>query len=354
MPSSVRTLTQRQLNRAVLARQHLLRRSTASLPAMLESVGGLQMQYAPSGYVGCWSRLEDVSRSRVTGALERRQVVQATLLRSTIHLVSAADFPMLFAATRISRQRSGRRAAQMRKLDEVDYVAIAEQVRGWFGDGPLERRELIARLEAEGVGKDHFESLSQWLELLRVPPQGTWERRRAHLYGLAVDELGVSAASIDVDVAMELLVERYLGGFGPAGRDDLASWAGMPVGAFDRTLGRMTLRRFADEDGDELIDLPRRPLPDASTPAPVRFLGTWDATLLAHARRTQVLPEDLRGQVFSIRRPHSVNTVLVDGQVAGTWRIEERRVVVEPFDTLPARFADQVASERAALETFIS
>jgi hypothetical protein len=242
----------------------------------------------------------------------------------------------------------------MRKLDEVDYDRLAERVRGWFAAGPLERAEILDRLDAEGVGRDHWESLSQWLELLRVPPQGTWERRRAHRYGLARDELS-DTGPVDDDAGLELLVERYLGGFGPASRDDLASWAGIPVGAFDKVLARLPLRRFTSgHDGAELLDLPRRPLPDASTSAPVRFLGTWDATLLVHARRTQILPEDLRDRVFHIRRPHSVNTVLIDGHVAGTWTIERRGVVVEPFDGVPARFRDDLEAERSALEAFVS
>lgn len=353
MAGTTRTLSERELNRALLARQHLLRRSTASLPAMLESVGCIQMQYAPSGYVGTWSRLADTSRARITRALERRQVVQATLLRSTIHLASAADYPVLFAATAPARQELGRTTARTRRLEEVDYAALATQVRGWFADGPLERRQLLERLAAEGCGKDHWESLSQWLELLRVPPQGTWERRRAHRYGLARDELA-DPGPIDHDAALALVVERYLGGFGPASLDDLSSWSGVPAGAFDDVLERMPLRRFTSGyDGAELLDLPRRPLPDASTPAPVRFLGTWDATLLVHARRTQILPEDLRDRVFHIRRPHSVNTVLIDGQVAGTWTIERRGVVVEPFDVVPARFRDELEAERAALEAFV-
>lgn len=352
--SAIRTLTQRALNRALLARQHLLGRSTASLPDMLESVGGLQMQYAPSGYVGCWSRLEGVTRSRVTRALERRQIVQATLLRSTIHLVSAADYPVLFTATRASRIDNGRRAARMRRLDPLDYDAVAGRVRTWFADGPLERSELLDRLAADGVESTQWETLSQWLPLVRVPPQGTWERRRAHLYGLAAHELAGWDAPVDPHAATRLLVARYLGGFGPAGRDDLASWAGMPVGAFDHVLDRMPLRTFADEQGRTLIDLPRRPLPDASVDAPVRFLGTWDATLLVHARRTQILPEEHRDRVFHVRRPHSVNTVLVDGQVAGTWRIEGHGVVVDPFDGIPARFRDELETERAALEAFVS
>ena len=138
MAGTIRTLRQRELNRALLARQHLLRRSTASLPALLAAVGGLQMQYAPSAYVGCWSRLHGVTRARVTRALERRQIVQATVMRSTIHLVAAADYPVMFAATRASRIDTGRRVAQMRKLDAQDYDTLAAEVRTWFADGPLD------------------------------------------------------------------------------------------------------------------------------------------------------------------------------------------------------------------------
>ncbi|WP_370325426.1 winged helix DNA-binding domain-containing protein [Euzebya sp.] len=344
------TLTTRQLNRALLARQHLLARSTASLPRALESVGGLQMQYAPSGYVGCWSRGEGVTIARVTRALERRQIVQGTLLRSTIHLVSARDFQVLAAGTRRARQEWWRPAARARGLAEIDHEAVAAMVRSWFADGPLERAELLERLEAEGVPRAHWEGLAQWVDLVRVPPQGTWARRRAHLFASAEVELGPSTATEAEGLA--LLVERYLGGFGPASVADLSSWAGVPAGWFEPVLAALGLRRFRDVDGGELIDLPRRPIPPAETPAPVRFLGTWDATLLVHARRTQILPEAVRDRVFGVRRPHSVNTLLVDGQVVGSWRIERDRVTVEPFEAIPAAFADAVEAERRAHEAF--
>ena len=99
-------------------------------------------------------------------------------------------------------------------------------------------------------------------------------------------------------------------------------------------LERLRLRRFASEDGEELVDLPRAPLPDPETPAPVRLLGTWDAILLAHARRANVLPERFRDRVFHVRMPQSVTTFLVDGAVAGTWRHEDGRVTFDPFERL--------------------
>ncbi len=137
------------------------------------------------------------------------------------------------------------------------------------------------------------------------------------------------------DEGIEHLVRRYLQGFGPARPDGDRGLGGVStLSTTKRALERLELRRFQDEQGKELVDLPRLPLPDADTPAPVRFLPVWDATLLVHARRTQILPERYRPRVFNVRTPHSVNTFLVDGQVAGTWRYEKGRVKLAPFGRL--------------------
>jgi hypothetical protein len=126
-------------------------------------------------------------------------------------------------------------------------------------------------------------------------------------------------------------VRRYLRGFGPATANEIADWAGLPVKQVAPALERLALRSFQAEDGSELVDLRRAPLPDPGTPAPVRFLPNWDATLLVHARRTGILPDEHRPKVFNTRTPQSVATFLVDGVVAGTWRYEKGRVRPEPF-----------------------
>jgi hypothetical protein len=115
---------------------------------------------------------------------------------------------------------------------------------------------------------------------------------------------------------------------------------------------KLSLRRFRDERGRELLDLLGAALPDANTPAPVRFLPTWDATLLVHARRTQILPEPYRPLVFNTRTPHSVPTFLVDGAVAGKWRFEKGRIQLEPFDTLPRRVRGELEEEAKRLAAF--
>ncbi len=136
---------------------------------------------------------------------------------------------------------------------------------------------------------------------------------------------------------------------GPA---DIAGWAGLNVTVIRPTLERLRLRRFHDEQGKELLDLPRAPLPDPDTPAPVRFLPVWDATLLVHARRTGILPEQYRARVFNVKTPNSVNTFLVDGQVAGTWRYEKGRVKLEPFKRLSKATRVELHEEAERLAAF--
>ena len=318
------TLAQRDLNRALLARQGLLERFPPDLPAALRRIGGIQAQYAPAMYLGLWSRVAGLERDAVTRALEDRSVVQATLLRSTIHLVAADDFWPWTIAVRRARRESFLRG----RPDAPPAAAMARaarKLRGRLADGPLLRRDIEALL-----GKDAARGVGLWLDLVRVPPLGTWERRRADLYGLA--ENWLAPVELSKAEAVEHVVRSYLSGFGPAprGRHRRTGPASSSATSSPRSR-RMELRRFRGPGGEELVDLPDAPLPGGDTPAPVRFLPVWDATLLVHARRTQILPEELRPRVFSIKLPHGVSTFLVDGAVAGAWRLEEGRVALEPF-----------------------
>ena len=343
MAATPRTLTQRELNRALLARQFLLERSSLTLPRALERVGGIQAQYAPSMYIGLWSRVEGLAREGLTRALERRSVVQGTLMRTTIHLVSARDYwPFALAVEGPRREwwiRVQRDSPAPRAM-----TAAARSLRAALTDGPLRRAEVEKLL-----GRDRARGVGMWIHLVRVPPSGTWERRRADLFGDAERWLG--PPEVAPDDALEHLVRRYLGAFGPASRADVASWAGLPPATVEPALDRFSLRRFRSEAGEELVDLPRAALPDPETPAPVRFLPTWDATLLAHVRRTGVLPEEYRHLVFNTKMPQSVGTFLVDGGVAGAWRYEQGRVRLEPFrriDRATRRELDEEAERLAA------
>jgi Winged helix DNA-binding domain len=343
-----RTLTERELNRALLARQLLLERPKLPLPRAVERVGGLQTQYAPSAYIGLWSRLVGFERDDLTRALERRTVVQGTLMRATIHLVSARDYPLLAEGVRESRRESWVQYHRGR-ADARNVIGAARRARSFLAGGPRRRSELVEHLDADSAT---WNGVGLWLDLVRVPPSGTWEQRRADLYAAADDWLDPRDATLEQ--GLDHLVRRYLGGFGPGSLKDAANWAGVPVPLLAPAVERLRLRRFRDESGGELLDLPRAPLPDADTPAPVRFLPTWDATLLAHARRTQILPERYRPLVFNTKTPHSMETFLVDGRVAGTWKFKRGRVQLEPFERLGREVRRELADEGERLADFLA
>jgi hypothetical protein len=338
-----RTLTQRDLNRALLARQLLLERRRTGLPRALEQMGGLQAQYAPSMYIGLWSRVEGFERDKLTRALERRAVVQGTLLRATIHLVAPRDYWPFAVGIRAARRERWLRSRPDHPPPS-QMAAAARRLQKRLAGGSLRRTEIDELL---GKGPVVTNGVGMWLDLVRVPPSGTWERRRADLYAAAEDWLG--PAGVTPNEAIEHLVRRYLAAFGPAPRRDIADWAGLPVSDVSRALEGMRPRRFRGEDGQELLDLPRAPLPAADTPAPVRFLPVWDATLLVHARRAGILPEEYRARVFNTKTPHSVHTFLVDGAVAGTWRHERGKVKLEPFRRLDRSTLKELREEAEGL-----
>jgi Winged helix DNA-binding domain len=318
------------------------------LPRALERLGGIQAQYAPSMYIGLWSRLADFERDSLTRALERRAVVQATLMRSTIHLVSPGDYWPFAAGTRAARWESWQRSYQKRGPSPVAARAAARRIDRMLADGPRRRAELV-----QGIDSALFGGAGTRLNLVRIPPSGTWERRRADLYGRAEDWLG-PAPPISEDEAVDLLIRRYLRAFGPASPEDVAGWAGLQPTRVKGALERMELRRFRHEKGGLLLDLPRAPLPGADATAPARFLPTWDATLLVNCRRTQILPEEHRPKIFHIKNPQSETTFLVDGAVAGTWKQDGKRVRLHPFGRLRRSDRDELEAEAERLAGYIA
>jgi Winged helix DNA-binding domain len=326
----------------------LLDRVRTPLPKALERMGTLQAQYAPSMYIGLWTRLEGFRREQLDRALDRRSVVQGTMMRTTIHLASAADYWGLRTAIHGGRKDHWKRVARRGWPTEAEIAAAARRVRNALKSGPLYRGEIDELLG--GASSQMINALNVWLPLLRVPPSGTWERRRADRFADAEQWLGPS--DVKLDDARELMVRRYLGGYGPSTPKEIAGFAGVKAKELALAIERMKLRRFRSETGEELLDLPRAPLPDPETPAPPRFLPTWDATLLVHARDTGILPEKFRPRIFNVKTPQSVAAFLVDGAVAGAWKYEKGRIRVEPFRRLAASERRDLDEESQRLATF--
>jgi len=308
----------------------------------VEQVGGLQTQYAPSGYVGLWTRVAGFERDDLTRALEDRSLIQASLLRTTIHIVSRREYWLYANGIRRARQEWAKRIGALPPPRELR--ANADRLRDALRDGPKTVRELGE------LAKGFVGTLGLWADLVRVPPSGTWERRRADRLALAEDWVGPNDCT--EEHGLEHVVRAYLRAFGPAASKDVGSWAGLTVADVKRVAPQLELETYRDEAGAELVDLAGSALPDADTEAPVRFLPHWDANLLVHARRTGLLPEAHRPRVFSTKNPFSVGVYLVDGRAAGAWSLTDGRIALDPFEKLSRRDELAVERERVAIEAF--
>ncbi|MBA3384681.1 MAG: winged helix DNA-binding domain-containing protein [Actinobacteria bacterium] len=340
----MRVLTLRELNRTLLLRQLLLSRERLGPANAIKRLAALQAQWVPSPYVALWSRLEGFGREQLTRALRREQVVKGALMRGTLHLVSARDYPLYATALRkeVAPWSNGR------AKPSPELVA---EVRAHVRREPRAARELVAFLEERRGPALEIENLRDlaWLRHLiplePLPNTAEWGFSRGVRFRAA------TFRRPPVADALAHLVKRYLSAFGPATRADLASWSGQLLRTLDSALESIRLRRFLDEEERELLDLPRAPLAQGDERAPVRFLPRWDELLIAHADRRRVLPEEHAAR----KLVHGgAPTVLVDGFVAGTWKLDAGRVAVEPFAPLPRTIRRELGEEAARLEAFLA
>ena len=343
-----RVLTFRELNRTTLLRQLLLARARLRVSTAIERIGALQAQWAPSPYVALWSRLEGFRREDLERALGRDAVVKATLMRATLHLVSRRDYGALAAAV-----RDAQLAARTRGVAPPE-PELVERARALARSRAVTRRDLHALLGHEGpVRPDTDVRLLRqvhWLLVLarleQSPECALWSPQRVTTFRV------LDAEEPEPLEARKHLVRRYLAAFGPASRADLSQWSGVAIRDLLPSLEALRLRRFRDESGRELLDLPRAPIVPGDAHAPARLLPRWEETLLAYERRERVLPDEYRGVVIA-KNGDIHETFLVDGVVGGFWRVEKGRVALEPFAPLPLRARRALEDEARRFEAFL-
>ena len=339
-----RVLTLRELNRATLARQLLLERKRLSPKAVIERLVGMQAQWSPAPYVGIWTRTTSFRRETLERELARGSIVKANLIRMTLHLVTLRDYGLMRAAI-----------SESSHADQwPDSKLVAPTVRALAKEGPTTSVEALALIEREH-GLTGLRARRAWrggrmrAHVLHDHLSANWDAPQRHRF-VALEE---PEAHDPVEARAEI-VRRYLAAFGPASRQDIDAWSMMRQPQIRPALERLEpLRRFRDENGRELLDIPRAPLPDAETPAPVRFLPRWDNVLLSFADRTRVLPEEYRKKVISVGGDVK-QTFLVDGLVAGIWEVEDGRVVLEPFSKLSRATRQELEEEAARLEKLVT
>jgi hypothetical protein len=336
-------LTLRQLNRATLARQLLLERRKLSPTAVIERLVGMQAQWPQAPYVGIWTRTTGFRREALERQLAAGAVIKGTVMRQTLHLVTPRDYALIRAA--MSETNFPWETALAKRL--------APSMRELAAAGPVTNADALAHIEREhglkGIdARRAWRAARQCAHLLHHHETALWRGRPEGRF-VALDE---PDGHVPVEARSEML-RRYLAAFGPATVRDMVAWSMMHVPEIKAALALLDVRRFRDENGRELLDVPRAPLPDPEAPAPVRFLPKWDNLLLAFADRTRVLPEQYRKTVIG-KNGDVAQTFLVDGLVAGTWKVVKGRVELEPFAPLSRAAQRELEDEAGLLEAFVA
>ena len=334
----------RELNRATLARQALLERAAVPATEMVERLAGLQAQEPKPPFVGLWSRIQSFDAGELRTALRDGQVVRATLMRATLHLLGARDYAAFRTAIQPALDASMASILKARGQGIVVDEVLAE-ARKLLGRGrELTFDEIREALRERFPDVDHRALgyvTRTGLPLAMVPTEDPWGFPRDSRFRLA--------GNVDDQPATRELVRRYLAAFGPASPADMQVWSGL------KGLKQVFAEIELDEVGSGLYDVPDAPRPDADTPAPVRFLPAFDNLLLAHKDRTRVIADEYRPRVVTKNlRIHP--TFLVDGFVAGMWRIEAKRrsatLTIEPFAKLTKKARAELEAEGEALLRF--
>ena len=340
-------LSQRDLNRATLARQYLLERAPARAVDAIEHLAGMQSQAPLAPYVGLWTRLQDFAPDELSALTEQRQVVRLHLMRNTVHLVSARDcldwralFYPLHAAEFSAHFRHG--------IEGVNRDALLGQAKRLLEERPRTRAELGKLLAERWPDADPGAlayAAAHHIALCQVPPRGIWATNGPAAWAPVESWLGAPLRPVPVHA----LVLRYLGAFGPASVADIQMWSGLT--RLSEVVARLPLRRFRAESGQALYDLPGAPRPSADMPAPPRFLPEYDNLLLSHKDRTRVIPGN-RPVPLPPGNGATAGTFLVDGIWRGTWQIRDQALHIQPFTSLRHADQDALLSEAAQLRAF--
>jgi hypothetical protein len=349
-------MTPRALNRALLARQHLLAREPTTPQRVVERLAGLQAQIPRPPFIGLWTRLARFARRDLIERLHDMSIVRATMMRGTIHLMSAADYLAFRPVLHESLVR-GPASLFRRQLATLDLPVLVASGREFFARSntfDAFRKHIAAANGPDVDARALAYFVRMHVPLVQVPTGDPWAYPASADFVLADDWLG-ARVSIDPAPAHEL-VRRYLAAFGPATPADAQAWSGLQgLRAVFEDL-RPELVTMRDERKRELFDLPDSPRPEAESPAPVRFLPEYDNVLLGHKDRTRII-DDAHRPIISTANLMIRATYLVDGRVAGTWRVEKSRstatLLLEPFGRLTKAIRAELEREGEELLEFV-
>src|SRR3954451_12855461 len=314
----MRVLTRKELTAALAARQFLIDRRAVGPAEAIRRLTPLQGQHPPAPHIALAARLEGFRQGDLEAAIDGGQVKKATLMRMTLHLADAGDFPAYAQLCRHHRMRTLRK-----RHADLDEERIAADLTA-FLKTPRTNVELRERIAThDGAPPDPNMPLlyaRTLLPLTFLPPAGHW-RDSTRNARFVLDPRPLP----DQHQAAALVLTRYLEAFGPASKKDVADWAGVAQREFP--WHAVTTVSHRDEKGRELIDLPGQTIPPADTPLPPRFLGNWDQPLLAYAERDRIIPPEIQPLKLTLSGDC---TVTVEGRVAASWRMDGPKLIIRP------------------------
>ena len=326
------TLTLRALNRATLARQLLLAREPLGAVEAVDRLAGLHAQEPKPPFLALHARLDGFARDDLLAPIRSGALLRGTLMRGTLHLVTAADFAAW--RTLVSSDEAAVRKVLGARAEGLDAAGVLPVARALLAEEPRTFTALRAAL-VERFPDVHERALGfcarMLLPLTMVPSADPFGFPRDAAFAVAPVEPAAGA-----DAAREALVLRYLAAFGPASVADAQAWSGLKglKPTFDALRDRLVTFRAEHAPRRELFDLPDAPRPPADTPAPPRLLGEFDQLLLAHDDRSRTIADEHRPLV--VTKNLRVKAVfLVDGTAAGTWTLTTKRAAatlqLDPF-----------------------
>ena len=351
-------LSRRALNRALLARQLLMQRVDRPIADVIEHLVGMQAQIPNDPYIGLWSRIEGFDPHELGRMVADREAVRLSAMRSTLHLFTARDAlrirPAFQGVLGTAWQTGSPFARQVKGIDREALLAFGREL---IDERPRTTAELGAALHERFPDYEPNPlayTVRYLLPLVQLPPRGVWGRSRQPTWATMESFLG---PAVDPPATPTELVRRYLAAFGPASSADVRTWSWMRGAREIIDHLRSDLLTFRDESGRELVDVPEAPRPDPDVAVPVRFLPEYDNLLLSHDDRTRVVADEFRKLVL-IQGQVGYGTFLVDGFVAGRWRIrragERATITIEPFAPISPQAAREVAEEAGRLAAFLA
>ncbi|MGH2677789.1 MAG: winged helix DNA-binding domain-containing protein [Actinomycetota bacterium] len=347
----------RALNRALLARQLLLRRWRLSAAETIEGLVGLQAQEPEDPYVGLWTRLEGFRPEELSRLIAERKAVRIGLMRATIHLVTAQDCLALRPVMQPVLERAYSSSPFTGAAAGVDLEDLLAVSRALYEEGPRTTKEIRQLIHERWPDRDStslVHAVRFLLPLVQVPPRGLWQASAQVTQTTAPAWLG---RPLEHSPSPDRAVLRYLAAFGPATVGDVRTWSGLT--GLREVIERLRpgLITFRDEKGRELFDLPHAPRPDPDTPAPPRFLPMFDNVALSHDDRDRIIDPGHRRFLLE-EGAGGYGGLLVDGFARGTWRITEDAgtptLQIRQLDRLSARDRAAVSEEGARLASFLT